>query len=118
MSGRSVRLFLVDGTPTGLVTAEVMNWVGHVLMTPRSRLVDALGREEASRTGVYILLGEDPDSPSKTKAYIGEGDIVANRIKSHAKDDSKDFWTRACLISSKDKKPNQSAYPILGGPLN
>lgn len=29
--GRSIRLFLVDGTPNGLLTAEIMNWTGHVL---------------------------------------------------------------------------------------
>ncbi len=28
--GRSLRLFLVDGTPNGLLTAEIMNWTGHV----------------------------------------------------------------------------------------
>ena len=28
--GRSIRLFLVDGTPNGLLTAEIMNWTGHV----------------------------------------------------------------------------------------
>ncbi len=28
--GRSLRLFLVDGTPKGLLTAEIMNWTGHV----------------------------------------------------------------------------------------
>lgn len=33
---------------------------------------------------------------------IGEGDSVVDRIKSHAKDASKDFWTRACLVTSKD----------------
>ncbi|ACT59324.1 GIY-YIG nuclease family protein [Hirschia baltica] len=117
MKGRSVRLFLVDGTPTGLITAEVMNWVGHVLMTPRSRLVDALAREEASRTGVYILLGEDPENPTRTKAYIGEGDNIANRIKAHAKDETKDFWTRACLISSKDKNLTKAHIRYLEGRL-
>lgn len=29
---RSIRLFLVDDTPNGLMTAEIMNWTGHVLM--------------------------------------------------------------------------------------
>ena len=36
--GRSIRLFLVDGTPNGLLTAEIMNWTGHVLTEPRSKL--------------------------------------------------------------------------------
>lgn len=36
--GRSIRLFLVDGTPNGLLTAEIMNWTGHVLTSPCSKL--------------------------------------------------------------------------------
>lgn len=102
MHGRSVRLYLVDGSPTGILTAEIMNWTGHVLITPRSRLAEALQRDEATRTGVYFLVGDDPDQPSKSRVYIGEGDSVVDRIKSHAKDPLKDFWTRACLVTSKD----------------
>lgn len=102
MQGRSVRLYLVDGSPTGIVTAEIMNWTGHALVTPRSRLAEALQRDEASRTGVYFLVGDDPDQPTKSRVYVGEGDSVVDRIKSHAKDPSKDFWTRACLVTSKD----------------
>ena len=36
-SGKTVRLFLVDGSPMGLITAEIMNWSGHVLVIPRSQ---------------------------------------------------------------------------------
>ncbi len=100
--GRSVRLYLVDGSPTGIITAEIMNWTGHVLVTPRSRLAEALQRGEATRTGVYFLVGDDPEQPSKSRVYIGEGDSVVDRIKSHSKDGQKDFWTRACLVTSKD----------------
>lgn len=102
VQGRSVRLYLVEGSPTGILTAEIMNWTGHVLVAPRSRLGDALQRDEASRTGVYFLVGDDPEQPTKSRVYIGEGDSVVDRIKSHAKDASKDFWTRACLVTSKD----------------
>ena len=101
-AGRTVRLFLVDGSPTGLMTAEIINWTGHALIASRSRIGEALKREEASRTGVYFLLGDDPEQPTKKKVYIGEGDIVADRIKTHVSDESKDFWTRACFITSKD----------------
>lgn len=100
--GRSVRLYLVDGSPTGIITAEIMNWTGHVLVTPRSRLAEALQRSEAARTGVYFLVGDDPEQPSKSRVYVGEGDSVIDRIKSHSKDSQKDFWTRACLVTSKD----------------
>ncbi|TCM58212.1 uncharacterized protein DUF4357 [Rhizobium sp. PP-F2F-G48] len=100
--GRSVRLYLVEGTPTGILTAEIMNWTGHVLVTPRSKLPNALQRPEATRTGLYFLVGDDPDQPTKDRVYVGEGDSVIDRLKSHSKDVSKDFWTRACLVTSKD----------------
>ena len=79
-----------------------MNWTGHILVAPRSRLGEALEREEISRTGIYFLVGDDPDRPAKTMIYVGEGDSVAARLKAHARDESKDFWTRACIVTSKD----------------
>lgn len=102
-AGKSVRLFLVDGTPTGLMTAEIMNWTGHALLSPRSRLVDALQRAETLRTGIYILIGDDPDHPSREKVYIGEGDNIRQRVKQHANEDAKEFWQRTCFITSKDQ---------------
>jgi len=100
--GRSVKLFLVDGSPTGIVTAEIMNWTGHVLVAPRSRIGEALKRAEVTRTGVYCLVGDDPQQPSRTLVYIGEADSVADRIRAHVRDEGKDFWTRACFVTSKD----------------
>ena len=60
--GRSIRLFLADGTSGGLLTAEIMNWTGHLVAAPRSDLAALLRRSETSRTGIYILLGDDPES--------------------------------------------------------
>ncbi|UES46804.1 GIY-YIG nuclease family protein [Roseibium aggregatum] len=117
MVGKSVRIFLVDGTPTGLLTAEIMNWTGHALVLPRSRLVEALNREEAGRTGVYLLIGEDPENPSRQMIYVGEGDTVKTRIKSHATDDTKDFWTHACIFTSKDKNLTKAHVRYLEGRL-
>lgn len=68
--GKSVRLFLADGTPGGLLTAEIMNWTGHLIAAPRSELASLLKRPEASRTGLYILLGDDPDGRYDALAYI------------------------------------------------
>ncbi|GAB2776574.1 GIY-YIG nuclease family protein [Nocardioides salsibiostraticola] len=98
--GRSVRLFLADGTPGGLVTAEIMNWSGHVLMAPRSQLSALIKREESRRTGVYILIGDDPASVGEKKIYVGEGDDVSTRLKSH--EASKDFWDQVVVLTSKD----------------
>ena len=103
--GKSVRLFLADGTPGGLLTAEIMNWTGHVVAAPRSDLAALLKRPEAKRTGIYILLGDDPNSLGGTIAYIGEGDDVSTRLYQHARPEEKkgkDFWERAITFTSKD----------------
>ncbi|MFC9358069.1 GIY-YIG nuclease family protein [Rhodococcus sp. NPDC057014] len=103
--GKSVRLFLADGTPGGLLTAEIMNWTGHVVAAPRSDLADLMKRPETSRTGIYILLGEDPGSVGGSIAYVGEGDDVSRRLYQHSRPESqggKDFWNRAIVLTSKD----------------
>jgi hypothetical protein len=104
-TGKSIRLFLADGTPGGLLTAEIMNWTGHVVAAPRSDLAALLKRPEAGRTGIYILLGDDPNSLGGTIAYIGEGDDVSKRLYQHARPEDqggKDFWDRAIVLTSKD----------------
>jgi len=104
-AGKSIRLFLADGAPGGLLTAEIMNWTGHVVAAPRSDLAALLKRPEAGRTGIYILLGDDPNSLGGTIAYIGEGDDVSKRLYQHARPEDqggKDFWDRAIVLTSKD----------------
>lgn len=115
--GRTVRLFLVEGTATGILIAEIMNWTGHVLVAPRSKLAEALKRPEASRTGVYLLIGDDPEHPTKQRIYVGEGDNVVDRIKMHSKDVSKDFWTHAYLVTSKDANLTKAHVRYLEGRL-
>ncbi|AGA32730.1 methionine sulfoxide reductase A [Thioalkalivibrio nitratireducens DSM 14787] len=104
--GRSIRLFLVDGTPHGLLTAEIMNWTGHVLTGPRGKLSELVQRPECGRTGVYFLVGPDAENSARPQVYIGESDDVAKRLKQHNRTEEqggKDFWEKVCLITSKDQ---------------
>jgi hypothetical protein len=79
VTGKTIRIFLADGEPTGILLAEISNWTGKVLVAPRSQLDQLSKREEVRRTGVYPLVGPDPDDPSRALAYIGEGDNVLKR---------------------------------------
>jgi hypothetical protein len=104
-NGKSIRMFLADGTPGGIITAEIMNWTGHVVTAPRSRLADLLNRPELARTGVYVLVGDDPENIGRNLAYIGETDNVKKRLVQHAREEEangKDFWDRVVAITSKD----------------
>lgn len=106
MSGKQIKLFLVDGTPGGLSTAEITNWTGHVLTAPRSQLAELLRRHEATRTGVYLLLGDDESAIGGVRCYIGEADAVGDRLRQHHRE--KDFWERVVVITSKDTNLTKS----------
>jgi len=102
-NGRSLELFFIDGRPEGMLTAEVFNWTGHVLMTPRTMISEALKRQEARYTGVYMLIGEQNGAPL---AYIGEAEDVSDRIRNH--DARKDWWTTAIIITSAANNLNKA----------
>jgi len=118
--GRSIRLFLVDGTPNGLLTAEIMNWTGHTLTGPRSKLTNLVQRPECARTGIYFLVGPDPDNAMRPLVYIGESDDVAKRLKQHNRPEAqggKDFWEKVCLITSKDQNLTKAHVKYLESQL-
>lgn len=106
--GRSLELFFIDGRPDGMLTAEVFNWTGHVLVTPRTQLSDALKRDQAQYTGIYLLLGEKEGVPT---AYIGESEDVSDRIRSH--DAKREWWTQAILITSAANNLNKAHVKYL-----
>ena len=103
MSGKLIRLFLVDGNPNGLRTLEISNKTIYATMFPRTKLKDFLNRSEAKKPGSYILLGNSIENTSETIAYIGEGEPVESRLKAHAAGkNQKDFWNEAIVFTSKD----------------
>jgi hypothetical protein len=103
VSGRTVKIFLVDGIPSGLITAEIMNWTGIFVVAPRSQLADLALRDEVKRTGVYFLTGSDPKDPSQEIVYIGETDHIWNRLTQHNKASDKEFWEKTVIVTSKDE---------------
>lgn len=105
--GRSIELFLVDGDPDGMLTASIpFQWTGHVLVANRTQLKKALNRPEASRPGVYLLLGEDEDIGSLL--YIGESDDIGKRTNNHL--NTKDWWSKVYFISSNADTPLNKAH--------
>lgn len=118
--GRSIRLFLVDGSPNGLLTAEIMNWTGHCLTGPRTKLTELVQRPECGRTGIYFLVGPDPENTLRPLVYIGESDDVAKRLKQHNRPEGqggKDFWEKVCLITSKDQNLTKAHVKYLESQL-
>lgn len=101
--GRTLKLYLVDGSPSGVITAELGISSVRAAVASRTALPDLIRREEAGRTGMYLLVGPDPDLPGRQLVYVGEGDQVKTRLAAHDGDESKEFFTRAVLVVSKDE---------------
>lgn len=97
--GRSIRIFLADGSPTGLRHVEIANWTGQALACPRSRFSELARWEESKRPGVYFLF--ESSSSESNLAYIGESEDVFKRLAEH--DRKKEFWNEVIIFTSKDE---------------
>lgn len=103
MAGRSIRIFLVDGTPSGVRTAELGLSTIKALAIPRASLPSIASRPEVKKTGVYVLIGPDPESPGQRMVYIGEADTLVKRVSEHNRDSDKSFWEECVFFVSKDE---------------
>lgn len=86
----TIRVFVADGDPEGIRIIDRMNWTGVGIVFPRERWQNARIRPEVTRTGVYILVGYKEGDEDLPTLYIGEGDVVRDRIDTHLQ--NKDFW--------------------------
>jgi hypothetical protein len=99
--GRTIRLYLTDGTPGGPIAAEIINWTGRVVLVPRAQLHEVAERDEMQRTGAYLLIGPDHGGTGE-RVYIGEADLIFDRLK-QPDHQAREFWTRVIAISSADQ---------------
>lgn len=113
MPSATIKLFLPYGDGKRLRTAEISNWSGKALAAPRTDLDELLTRDELQQSGVYILVGTEPES-GKPMAYIGEAEVLADRIKAHK---SREFWVSLVLFLSKDENLTKSHIRYLEGRL-
>jgi hypothetical protein len=98
--GKSIRVYLADGSPTGVKHAEIVNWTGQAVSCPRKRIGELHDWPESKMPGVYFLLGLD-ESLNKPIVYIGESENVLDRLTSHAV--KKEFWREAVFFTNKDE---------------
>jgi hypothetical protein len=98
--GRSIKIFLSDGSPIGLRHVEIANWSGQSLACPRSRFSELGDWEESQRPGVYFLF-EKASADENNLVYIGESENVFRRLADH--DRKKEFWNEVIIFTSKDE---------------
>lgn len=97
---KTIKIFLVDGEPNGLKTAELSNWVGQAIVIPRNKLKDIKQRPDCNKPAIYFLVGKENEEALLSTAYIGEAENLWNRLITH--DSLKDFWFTAIAFVSKD----------------
>lgn len=101
--GRQIRLFLADGSASGLRYYELVNWTGQALRVPVSRIKELLAGEwpgtEFRRPGVYLVKGQTEEGDEVL--YIGESEDVAKRLNEHLTKLPLEI-SEALLFTSKD----------------
>lgn len=110
--GKSIRIYLKEGTVSGIKLAELVNLTIQALSSPRNKIseLNINFQSHINTQGVYFLICLD-DNTGKPKVYIGEGENVWERLKNHAI--NKDFWTEVILFTSKDDNITKSHIKYL-----
>lgn len=101
--GKSIELFLVNGTADSLITAELSNWNGKAIKIPRIE-VAACDRDDITQAGVYFLFCKEDDGTDSV--YIGEAENVKERLVQHLRDyqseKEKYYWNTAVIFVGRD----------------
>ena len=114
--GRTIRVYLDDGSITGIRHAEIVNWTGQALSSPRNQVKSLSEWEESIKPGVYFLFGVDEETGGPA-VYIGEAENVYRRLQQHLTDPDKDFWNEVVLFTSKDENLTKSHVKYLESQL-
>lgn len=109
--GKTIKLFLVEGSVEGIVIADLSNWNGKTIKIPRSS-VKKCERNELNVSGVYFLFSETEEG--KQAVYIGEANNIKNRllqhIESYNKDEENFYWHTAVLFSGDELDRTRTRY--------
>ncbi len=101
--GKTIELFLVNGTADSLITAELSNWNGKALKIPRIE-VASCNRDDITQAGVYFLFCKEDDGSDSV--YIGEAENVKDRLVQHLRDyqseKEKFYWSTAVIFVGRD----------------
>lgn len=101
--GKSIELFLVNGTADSLITAELSNWNGKAIKIPRIEVASCT-REDLAQVGVYFLFCKEDDGSDSV--YIGEAENVKERLMQHLRDYQAEkenyYWNTAVVFTGRD----------------
>lgn len=101
--GKTIELFLVNGTADSLVTAELSNWNGKAIKIPRTEVVGC-SRDDLRGIGIYFLICQGDNGIDSV--YIGEAEVIHERLKQHIADyqsgKEEYYWNTAVAFVGRD----------------
>lgn len=115
--GKSINLFLMDGTANGRIKCTLANWTGVAYKIPRTELDKCKERDDLKQSGVYFLFGTS-DQTWENVVYIGQagarknGEGILNRLQEHKRNSDKDYWTEAIVFTTSNNSfgPTEISY--------
>lgn len=101
--GKTIELFLVNGTADSLIIAELSNWNGKAIKIPRIE-VSSCYRDDITQAGVYFLFCKEDDGSDSV--YIGEAENIKERLVQHLRDYQSEketyYWSTAVVFIGRD----------------
>lgn len=74
--GKTIKLYLMNGTPNGVTKCSLTNWNGLAYRVPRTSIALCKNMDVLKQTGVYFLFGtDDNDDPV---VYVGQAGTRKN----------------------------------------
>lgn len=115
--GKSINLFLMDGTASGRIKCTLANWTGVAYKIPRTEIDLCKERADLKQSGVYFLFGES-DQTGESMVYIGQAGVRKNgegilyRLQEHKRNPDKDYWTEAVVFTTSNNSfgPTEISY--------
>lgn len=115
--GKSINVFLMDGTASGRVKCTLANWTGVAYRIPRVDLDLCKERNDLKQSGVYFLFGAS-DETSEQVVYVGQagarknGEGILCRLQEHRRNPGKDYWSEAVVFTTSNNSfgPTEISY--------
>lgn len=94
----TIRIYVPGGDPEGVRIIDRLSSTARFFTFPRDKWDEIKNRPDFTGAGIYILSGYSEENPELPTIYVGQADVLRNRIDQHIK--NKEFWDKAVIFTS------------------
>jgi hypothetical protein len=106
-------MILLEGDPNGLRYINLVGGCIQAFVAPRKSIGELLKRDELQQAGVYILYSDDIVETEQPLVYIGQSDMLTNRLREQNR--TKDFWIEVIAFIGKGDRLDSTGVRYLEG---